>query len=128
MTRNCYAAPCCVLVRWPFCTPLQQKARNGRSPWYHSESLLSSSSSFKLVSSSNLKRGSGKGASTALTPLAGALEFGLLAAPVNAWSEPFVSMLRVYSSSYAVDGIKVGSGPSLFLAVGVDSFARPSFY
>jgi hypothetical protein len=42
--------------------------------------------------------------------------------PINAWSEPAASTMKIRGVSYAKDGIKVESDTALFACVGVDSF------
>lgn len=43
--------------------------------------------------------------------------------PKNVWSEPSASTMHVRGKTYAKDGIKVESEASIFLVLGVDSFA-----
>lgn len=42
--------------------------------------------------------------------------------PINAWSEPTASTVKVRGKNYAQDGIKVQSDTALFACLGVDSF------
>lgn len=42
--------------------------------------------------------------------------------PINAWSEPSASTIKVRGKNYAKDGIKVESDAALFACLGVDSF------
>lgn len=42
--------------------------------------------------------------------------------PTNVWSEPCASTMNVRGRTYSRDGVKVESGPSLFVMLGVDSF------
>ena len=44
------------------------------------------------------------------------------AIPINAWSEPVASTMKVRGKTYAKDGIKIESKTSLFSVLGVDSF------
>jgi hypothetical protein len=42
--------------------------------------------------------------------------------PVNAWSEPSASTMKIRGTTYAKDGIKVESDNTIFACLGVDSF------
>mmetsp|Transcript_27505 Transcript_27505/g.50074 ORF Transcript_27505/g.50074 Transcript_27505/m.50074 type:complete len:272 (+) Transcript_27505:919-1734(+) len=64
-----------------------------------------------------------KGASTG-SLAAAAAAFRPSAPPVDVWSEPSASTLKVRGETYAKDGIKVESEPSIFSVVGVDSFVH----
>ena len=44
--------------------------------------------------------------------------------PINVWSEPLASTMKVRGGTYSQDGIKVESEPSLFSVLGVDSFVN----
>ena len=44
--------------------------------------------------------------------------------PVNAWSEPEASTMKVRGITYAMDGVKVESDTALFACLGVDSFVN----
>jgi len=48
--------------------------------------------------------------------------FNISSNPINVWSEPHASTMKVRGETYAQDGIKVDSDESIFSILGVDSF------
>jgi len=56
------------------------------------------------------------------TVAAAAAKFRSSACPVNCWSEPTASTIKVRGKNYSKDGIKVESESSIFSVLGADSF------
>lgn len=63
---------------------------------------------------------------TSNAPLTYTTESATATTPINCWSEPSASTLKVRGPTYSQDGVKVESDVALFACLGVDSFVNGS--
>lgn len=90
----------------------QQQQMTGKSH-RRNKSLSSHGSRHKL------RKGPSSAAVNSTSPA-----FQSAACLVSAWSEPSASTIKIRGETYAKDGIKVESEPSMFSVLGVDSFVN----
>ena len=89
----------------------QQQQKSGKS--HRKYKSLSSNSSLSRIK---------KSTSTGSFPTKASKLFTPTSTPINVWSEPLASTMKVRGGTYSKDGIKIESEPSLFSVLGVDSF------
>ena len=102
------------------CTAVRDLCLGKQHQHSSQQSLTTSKSLRRNMSSSSFgsKKKQKRGGPASTSPAA----FQPSASPINVWSEPSASTVKVRGATYSKDGIKIESEDSIFSMLGVDSF------